>query len=65
MERRIAAALFAVYLTVNATLFIVFPSVGLWDWPYWGKPVRDALAVGTAIALGLPLFAITFGFRPA
>ena len=61
-ERSIAAVLFSIYLIINVVLFLVIPSIG--GLAYWGESARDALAVGAVMAIGIPLFATTFGFRP-
>lgn len=61
-QRLIAGGLFAVYVVVNVVLFAVVPTVG--DWAYWGEPLRDGLAIGAAIAVGLPLFAVAAGIKP-
>jgi len=60
--RAIATGLFVIYVAVNVALFAVVPS--LTDVPYWGDPVRDALAIGVGMAVGIPLFAATFGIKP-
>jgi hypothetical protein len=61
--RIVAAALSLVYIAVNIVLFVVIPATS--EWQYWGEPVRDGLAIGAAIAIGLPLFATAAGVKPS
>ena len=60
--RALATGLFVIYVALNVWFFAVIPS--LTDWSYWGESVRDALAFGVGMAVGIPLFAATFGIKP-
>jgi hypothetical protein len=61
-DRALATGLFVIYVLVNLWFFVVIPTIS--DVAYWGVPVRDALGIGLGMAVGIPLFAATFGLKP-